>query len=164
MKLYHGTNQDIETVNLNYGHRYKDFGQGFYLTDDIQTARRMAEKKARLFGGTPTLITYDFDQAVLSDPSFRVKIFPTKATAEWLKFIDRNRDRKQAPTIQEYDIIKGPIADDGVVLQMNDYHEGLKTAEEAAVGLQDKFLDQQYYFGTTKALSAIKKTDVCIVK
>ena len=31
MILYHGTNEDIEAVDLNRGLRHKDFGKGFYL-------------------------------------------------------------------------------------------------------------------------------------
>ena len=38
-----------------------------------------------------------------------------------------------------------------------------KAAEEAAKGLQDKFLDQQYYFGTEKALRYLKKSKVQIL-
>ena len=78
MTLYHGTNADIESIDLAKGIRYKDFGQGFYLTPDRQTAVRMAQKKTRLFGGTPTLITYEMDDAALhSDLS--VKVFPEQA-------------------------------------------------------------------------------------
>ena len=29
MILYHGSNQDIETIDLTKGLRYKDFGMGF---------------------------------------------------------------------------------------------------------------------------------------
>ena len=57
MTLYHGTNSDIESIDLAKGIRYKDFGQGFYLTPNRQTAVRMAQKKAKLFGGTPEPIT-----------------------------------------------------------------------------------------------------------
>ncbi|MCR5424890.1 MAG: DUF3990 domain-containing protein [Bacteroidales bacterium] len=32
MKLYHGTNADIEAIDLSRGLRYKDFGRGFYAT------------------------------------------------------------------------------------------------------------------------------------
>ena len=35
MILYHGTNQDIDSIDLSKGMRYKDFGQGFYLTIQI---------------------------------------------------------------------------------------------------------------------------------
>ena len=57
MTLYHGTNQDIETIDLTRGLQHKDFGKGFYLTPDKNTAIRMAQKKTRIFGGTATLIT-----------------------------------------------------------------------------------------------------------
>ena len=62
MILYHGTNTDFERSILPTRLRYKDFGWGIYLTRDRQTAIRMAQKKARLFGGTPTLITYELDE------------------------------------------------------------------------------------------------------
>ena len=57
MILYHGTNQDIDSIDLATGSRFKDFGQGFYLTPDKETAERMAKKKASLFGGVPTVIS-----------------------------------------------------------------------------------------------------------
>ena len=31
MMLYHGTNADIESIDITKGLRYKDFGKGFYL-------------------------------------------------------------------------------------------------------------------------------------
>ena len=31
MILYHGTNEDIQTIDLTRGMRHKDFGKGFYL-------------------------------------------------------------------------------------------------------------------------------------
>ena len=32
MTLYHGTNTDFDTINLEEGFRFKDFGKGFYQT------------------------------------------------------------------------------------------------------------------------------------
>lgn len=31
MTLYHGTNEDIVSIDLTKGLRFKDFGKGFYL-------------------------------------------------------------------------------------------------------------------------------------
>lgn len=45
MTLYHGSNEDIQTIDLERGLRFKDFGKGFYLTPDKSTATRMAQKK-----------------------------------------------------------------------------------------------------------------------
>lgn len=159
MTLYHGSNTDIDVIDLTKGLRYKDFGKGFYLTPDRTTAVRMAQKRARLFGGTATLITYEMDETALTS-DLKVKVFPEKACVEWLLFVDANRDRKNATPIHDYDIVIGPIANDGVVLQLTNYREGIYSPEQAAQLLQDKYLDQQYYFGTKRALRFIHKTNV----
>ena len=159
MTLYHGTNADIETIDLTRGLRHKDFGKGFYLTPDRDTAIRMAQKKARLFGGTATLITYEMDEAALQS-GLNIKRFPEKACVEWLVFVDANRDRKTVTPIHNYDIVIGPIADDGVVLQLTNFREGIYTPEQAAAQLQDRYLDQQYYFGTEQALRYLHKIKV----
>ena len=52
------------------------------------------------------------------------------------------------------------IANDGVVLQLTNYREGIYSPEEAARLLQDRYLDQQYYFGTERALRLLRKTNV----
>ena len=132
MILFHGTNSDIEKIDLEKGLRHKDFGKGFYLTPDKNTAVRMAQKKARLFGGTPTLITYELaEDALKSDLS--VKIFPEHASVEWFLFVDANRDKSNV---------------------------GIYSPEQAAKLLQDKYLDQQYYFGTERALCYLNKLNV----
>lgn len=162
MRLYHGTNADIETIDLSQGLRYKDFGMGFYATPDKTTAIRMAQKRARLFGGKATLITYEFNEAALSS-DLKIKRFPEKASVEWFLFINENRDRKNLSPIHDYDIVIGPIADDGVALQLTNYREGIYSPEQAALLLQDKYLDQQYFFGSYKALQYLKKESVEIV-
>lgn len=162
MKLYHGTNQDIETIDLSCGLQFKDFGKGFYATPDRTTAVRMAIKRTRLFGGVATLITYEFDESALQS-DLKVKLFPEKACTEWLLFVDANRDRKNVVQIHDYDIVVGPIANDGVVLQLTNYREGIYSPEEAARLLQDKYLDQQYYFGTEQALKYLSKISVDLV-
>lgn len=156
MRLFHGTNKDFDTIDLGQGLRYKDFGQGFYTTPNRETAVRMAQKKARLFGGEATLITYEFDEAALSS-DLSVKHFPENATVEWFLFIDANRDRKNKLPIHSYDLVVGPIADDGVVLQLTNYREGIYSPEQAAQLLQDRYLDQQYCFSTERALRLLHK-------
>jgi len=159
MILFHGTNTDIDVIDISRSLNHKDFGKGFYLTDSRETAIRMAEKKARLFGGKATLICYEFDKTALTS-DLKVKVFPEKATIEWFLFVDANRDRGAVKPIHDYDIVVGPIADDGVVMQITNYREHIYTAEEAAKALQDKYLDQQYYFGSEKALRYLTKSKV----
>ena len=84
MRLYHGSNQDIESIDLAKGMRHKDFGKGFYLTPNRATALRMAQKKARLFGGVPTLISYELDESVLHS-DLKVKVFPARnGSGSWM--------------------------------------------------------------------------------
>lgn len=159
MILFHGTNKDIDVIDLMAGQKHKDFGQGFYLTPELSTAKRMAQKKAKFFGGVPTVIVYEFDESGIKD-DIRYKVFPEKATVEWIRFVDSNRDRNYPHAHHGYDIVKGPIADDGVVLQLTNFKNEILTPEEAAMRLQDKYLDQQYYFGTQRALKYLTKKDV----
>ena len=53
MILYHGTNVDFQQINIRKSNPYKDFGQGFYLTDIFVQTENMAVKKALIFGGSP---------------------------------------------------------------------------------------------------------------
>ena len=155
MTLYHGTNADIETIDLNRGLRHKDFGKGFYLTPDKTTAIRMAQKKERLFGGTATLITYEMDDAALHS-ELKVKIFPEKACVEWLIFVDANRDRKNKAPIHDFDIVIGPVANDQTILTINLYMEGLLSKEAAIAELLPQRLSDQYTFRTPKAIALLQ--------
>ncbi|WP_306306361.1 DUF3990 domain-containing protein [Segatella albensis] len=49
MKLYHGTNIDFDSIDLNKCKPHKDFGQGFYLTDIKEQAKNMAIRDVTLF-------------------------------------------------------------------------------------------------------------------
>ena len=61
MRLYHGTNVDFDVIDITKSQKFKDFGQGFYLTDIYTQAEELAKKKARLFGGSPVVQVYEFD-------------------------------------------------------------------------------------------------------
>ena len=47
MRLYHGSNTGINSINLAMCRPYKDFGIGFYLTDIREQAERMAVRMER---------------------------------------------------------------------------------------------------------------------
>ena len=48
MKLYHGTNVDFDVIDLTKSNKYKDFGQGFYLTD-IRSRQKNSLLKSLVF-------------------------------------------------------------------------------------------------------------------
>lgn len=51
----------------------------------------------------------------------------------------------------------GPVADDGVVYQLNLYMQHFITIEQLVKGLEYKRLNNQYFFGTDKAISKLKR-------
>lgn len=157
MILYHGTYTDIDTIDLDKCMPYKDFGKGFYLTDIEQQAIDMATRKSRLVPGTtPVVLKYEFDEAHLTDGFLQVISFE-RPTEEWARFIIANRYNPENKVIHAYDIVIGPIADDGVALQIGLFRDGLIDLAALAKALEYKKLNKQYYFGTTEAIHLLKR-------
>ena len=156
MRLYHGTNVEFEQIDLTKSNRFKDFGQGFYLTDIKQQAVELAEKRSERDGGFAIVQEYELDDNLLNDSSIKVKRFDAP-NAEWAEFIYRNRSRQKPFFHHGYDIVIGPIADDGVAYLLNRYEEGSYTLEELARELKYKKLNSQYFFANNRAVSLLKR-------
>ena len=76
IKLYHGSNVKIEQIDLGRGHKGKDFGKGFYLSENVEQAAAMAKVvTAREGVGVPTLNIFQFDDKVLENSDLCIKIF-----------------------------------------------------------------------------------------
>ena len=88
MKLYHGTNVDFDEIDLTKSNKYKDFGQGFYLTDIRSQAEELAAKKSRLFGGYPIIQEYEFDETLLNGSEIKVLKFDRPST-KWLSLFSK---------------------------------------------------------------------------
>lgn len=152
--LYHGSNVEIETINLDKCSPYKDFGKGFYLTDIKEQAKQMAVRRTRIAGeGKPTVTAYSFDKCLLENSSLQVKLFDTPSK-EWALFILANRKGLMQPV---YDIVIGPIADDGVVFQLERYVHRLITLDTLVEELTYRKLNRQYFFGTELSISKLQK-------
>lgn len=158
MILYHGSNVKIEVPNLEKSKPYKDFGRGFYLSADKNQALRMAEQKTlQLLIGEPIVSDFEFDETLLQSNELKVKIFEDYSV-EWANFILQNRDVHNQHPIHEYDIVYGPIADDGVTFQLRRYQAGTISIDELVKELQyAKGITFQYFFGTTLALEKLKR-------
>ena len=67
MKLYHGSNVEIESIDLARGRRGKDFGKGFYANPDYMQAVEFCSSVIRREGvGIPTVTSFDFDESALN--------------------------------------------------------------------------------------------------
>lgn len=157
MILYHGSTINIEKIDLSLSRPNKDFGRGFYLSADKMQAQRMGEFKALTEGGTPVLNIYEFDEAVLSSKELQVLQF-CGYSRKWAEFIFLNRNNPSTQSAHNYDIVYGPIANDRVGVQISKYEAGDITLEQFLENLKYmKGITYQYYFGTEKALTKLRK-------
>lgn len=51
MRLYHGTNLLFDDIDLRMSKPNKDFGKGFYLSDNLQQAGDLANSRVELERG-----------------------------------------------------------------------------------------------------------------
>lgn len=61
MILYHGSNIEIEKIELSKCRPYKDFGKGFYTTELQEQAEKMAKRVARIYGGSPVVNAFEIN-------------------------------------------------------------------------------------------------------
>lgn len=163
MKLFHGSNLEIETIDLTKCKPYKDFGTGFYLTTIQEQAEKMASRVARIYGGNPYVTCFEFDEAAFNDKEVRVRMFE-RPTKEWAMFVLNNRNREfkdlfdpECNSDCKYDIVVGPIANDDLALLFRQFSRGIITVDDLVRGMEFKQLTNQYSFHTEKALKYLTR-------
>lgn len=167
MRLYHGSNTDIRSVNLAMCRPYKDFGQGFYLTVMKAQAEKMANRVAKIYGGSPVLNVYEIDDDFMKSGDLNIKDFGTETSEEWARFVMNNRSKKftdfsslECNFDNKYDIVIGPIADDDIALLFRQYENGIINFDNMLSGMVYKVTTNQYSFHTQKAISLLRKAGV----
>ena len=155
MKLYHGSNMDIKTIDFAKCKPYKDFGQGFYLTELKEQASGMARRTASIYGGEAVVTCFEFDETALTNPSLSIKRFE-KPDEEWALFVMANRSRERQHPVHEYDIVIGPVADDTIATLFRNFDDGIIDLPMLVNGLKYKKISSQYFFHTPKAVIYLK--------
>ncbi len=154
MILYHGSNMDIDKIDLEMSKPNKDFGKGFYLSEREEQAMEMANFKSVLLGGEPIVTTFEFDVEMLKNSNLRVKVFK-EYSEEWADFVFANREGHE---VEQYDIVYGPIANDKVGLQIRKLKDGSIDKTEFLNRLKYmKGITFQYYFGTEKSIKYLSR-------
>lgn len=156
MKLYHGTNVAIDVIDLQKSKPNKDFGKGFYLSPNYDQALNMAQIKVEQQQcGSPLVIEFEVDEVLMN--TLRLLRFDDYSE-QWAEFILANRNNKTDSPVHDYDIVVGPIADDRVGLQLWKYENQLIDLPTLVNKLKYmKGVTIQYFFGTEKALSVLKR-------
>ncbi|MDE5929652.1 MAG: DUF3990 domain-containing protein [Muribaculaceae bacterium] len=140
--LYHGSYLAVNSPFVGLGRKKVDFGQGFYLTKLQSQARSwaetIAERKGRNTKPVVSSYTFDFDSVVAD--GFRVKTFETYSL-EWLDYVIGCR--KGGEMQKQYDMVEGGVANDNVIDTVEDYENGIITAEQALGQLIYKNVNHQ---------------------
>ncbi len=167
MKLYHGSNMEIDNVDLSKCMPNKDFGRGFYTTLLKEQAWRMAQRKARIDGGMPIITVYEVPDDLTEKKNLKCRVFTDNPTIEWAIFIKNNRDREFSDYLSpecnldcKYDVVVGPVANDTVGLLIRQFSRGTINAEYLKKEFSFGKLTNQYTFHTEKALYYLKKVGV----
>jgi len=157
MILYHGSNVEICEIDLSKTLKGKDFGRGFYLSDNELQAFEIAKLRALSFGGEPVVSRFSFDESILKSETLNVLRFESY-TNEWADFVLANRTNYSENPIHSYDIVYGPIANDMVGRQIRRLLDGIINKQDFLVSLKYmKGITFQYYFGTVKATGCLRK-------
>lgn len=164
MILYHGSNVEIEKINLEKCRPYKDFGQGFYLTTIKEQAVKMAVRVARIYGSEPIITQFEFEEENTS--TLNIKVFDAP-TEKWAKFVLNNRNRNymdigdsQCNHDKKYDIVIGPIANDDLALLFRQFSSGLIDVHTLVRAMEYKKLTDQISFHTNDATRFLKRAGV----
>lgn len=160
--LYHGTNVVFDVIDPLKGRRGTDFGQGFYLTPNVESAARMARRVAMRKGGDPVVLCYAVDERDFQN--LCVRDFPVIDFA-WLRFIVANRygvlSAVEHNLDRHLDIVHGLVADDKVVQILDDLRNDLISENEALAKLRSApFQTVQYSFHTERAVALLNRQDV----
>jgi len=161
MVLYHGSTTEIKEIDLSLSKPNKDFGKGFYLSNNFEQAYNMATYKAGLFGTNPLVIKFEFDENLLKSDELNVLTF-SEYSKEWAEFVFKNRNQETQDFSHNYDIVIGPIANDKVGVQIRRFVEGDISFDTFLERLRYmKGITFQYFFGTEKAIKMLENKGLC---
>ena len=145
IRVYHTGFAIVQTPDLQFGRSNTDFGQGFYLSDDLAFAGRWAKARKNL---SVYLNTYR-----LALDGLRIKRF--RRDAAWYDYIYANRAGRP-DTLTTYDAVIGPIACDTIYDTLGVLTSGLIDKEVALKAYRLVPSYWQIVLKSTKAVSALE--------
>ncbi len=140
--LYHGSYTEVSSPLVKLGRDKVDFGQGFYLTmlkEQAEAwAKTISERKKK--GARAVVSTFSLNMERIKEEGYRVKTFERYDLA-WLEYVI---DSRKGGTLQnQYDLVEGGVANDNVIDTVEDYENGVITAEQALGQLKYKAVNHQ---------------------
>ena len=131
IEVFHGSWTKVDKPDLSFSRKTLDFGTGFYVTPVQEQAVRWAMRWLRR--NRPAVVNrYAFHDEMLPELNVRVRDFPVY-DREWLRFVADNRAGIQQ---EQYDIVRGGIANDKVFNTLELFFEKLISEDEALARLK----------------------------
>jgi hypothetical protein len=156
MKVYHGSYTAIDEINLSKCTAGKDFGRGFYVTNIFSQAEIWASRKGKKKKGVVT--EFEFDDFFFENDDLAKVLRFEEYTEEWLDFVVLNRKNKSRKRqAHDYDIVEGPVADDRITQEIDDYIAGIITKEKFLHNLIHN-PSHQICFCTVQSLQALTRS------
>lgn len=163
--VYHGTTSLIDTIDVAKGKPYKDFGRGFYVTQDYYHARNLAIRnkclEQDLYGRESAAYVYTYALDMDKAQNFSVVEFAV-ADLDWICFVLENRRVRWRN--HNYDIVIGPTANDDTSLVLKSYFGGLygdveseRALRTALEMIESENLPAQICFSTNTATVCLEK-------
>ena len=142
IRLFHGSSIEVRSPLVGVGRRKVDFGHGFYMTRVRRQAELWAKAVAdRRPGAIAVLNVYQFDDAkAMQLAAERYKKFE-QYDLEWLEYVIDSR--KGGKRQLSYDVVEGGVANDNVIDTVEDFENGIITAEQALGQLVYKRVNHQ---------------------
>ena len=140
--LFHGSYTEVASPLVKLGRAKVDFGQGFYLTMLQSQAEAWAKtiSERRKTGTQAVVSTFSLDMDGIKADNYRIKTFDTY-DLEWLEYVI---DCRKGGNLQnQYDLVEGGVANDNVIDTVEDYENGIITAEQALGQLKYKAVNHQ---------------------
>ncbi len=140
--LFHGSYTEVSSPLVNLGRSKVDFGQGFYLTMLQAQAEAWAKtiSERRKTGTQAVVSVFSLDIEGVKADNYRIKTFETY-NLEWLEYVI---DCRKGGNLQnQYDLVEGGVANDNVIDTVEDYENGIITAEQALGQLKYKAVNHQ---------------------
>lgn len=154
MELYHGSLEIVNTPEIRVPNRTLDYGAGFYLTSSFEQAEAWVIRKLKGNLKRGFVNIYEYDE--IAEENLKVLTFE-KPDEEWLDFVMANRmDRNY---IHDYDIVRGPVANDRVYASFALFEAGLIDKTELIRELKAYKLVNQILIHTQRALSCVRFKD-----
>jgi len=138
MILYHGSNIEIDAIDLDKCRPCKDFGKGFYTSPVLEQAWIMAKRTVRIHKKGSPCVT-----ALINNRNRKFRDIQSP---------DCNTDNK-------YDIVIGPVANDDIAALIDVFLAGLISDDALAKELAFRDLSAQVSFHTEKSIAGLRKKE-----